>query len=138
MRNKGKSKQNEKKRPISEVDFKDISDRLKEEYLDRYEGEKSEILSTTRFDKNSDLSRTYLGKTSIVKESKITTEEKNLISEQGYNAEKNLLDSTKCQIPLDTGPSKSSMSKSHYLHCKSLHSLPKFASKTQRIQIGKE
>ena len=28
------------------------------------------------------------------------------------------------------------MSKSHYLQCKSLHSLPKFASKTQRIQVG--
>ena len=28
------------------------------------------------------------------------------------------------------------MSKSHYLGCKSLHSLPKFASKTQRIQVG--
>ena len=28
------------------------------------------------------------------------------------------------------------MSKSYYLHCKFLHSLPKFASKTQRIQAG--
>ena len=28
------------------------------------------------------------------------------------------------------------MSKSHYLCCKSLHSLPKFALKTQRIQVG--
>ena len=28
------------------------------------------------------------------------------------------------------------MSKSHYLHCKSLHLLPQFASKTQRIQVG--
>ena len=28
------------------------------------------------------------------------------------------------------------MSKSYYLHCKSLHSLPKFASKTKRIQVG--
>ena len=27
------------------------------------------------------------------------------------------------------------MSRSHYLRCKSLHSLPKFASKTQRIQV---
>ena len=27
------------------------------------------------------------------------------------------------------------MSRSHYLHCKSLHSLPKFASKTHRIQV---
>ena len=28
------------------------------------------------------------------------------------------------------------MSKSFYMQCKSLHSLPKFASKTQRIQVG--
>ena len=28
------------------------------------------------------------------------------------------------------------MSKLHYLHCKSLHSLPKIASRTQRIQVG--
>ena len=34
------------------------------------------------------------------------------------------------------GASKSFMSKSHYLHCRSLHSLPKFASKMQRIQVG--
>ena len=47
-----------------------------------------------------------------------------------------LLDGTECQILLDTGTSKLYMSKSHYLHCKSLHSLPKFASKTQRIQVG--
>ena len=37
---------------------------------------------------------------------------------------------------MDTGESKSFMSKSHYLYCKSLLSLPKIASKTQRIQVG--
>ena len=47
-----------------------------------------------------------------------------------------MLDGTECQILLDTGVSKSFKSKSYYLHCKSLHSLPKFASKTQRIQVG--
>ena len=36
----------------------------------------------------------------------------------------------------DTGASKSFMFKPYYLHCKALHSLPKFASKTQRIQVG--
>ena len=46
------------------------------------------------------------------------------------------MDGTECQILLDTGASKSFMSKSHYLHCKSLHSLPKFAPKTQRIHVG--
>ena len=40
-----------------------------------------------------------------------------------------------CQILLDTGVSKSYMSKSYYLRCKALHDLPKFASKTQRIQV---
>ena len=54
---------------------------------------------------------------------------------QDYTVDK-LLDGTECQILLDTGASKAFISKSHYLHCKSLHSLPKFASKTQRIQVG--
>ena len=36
----------------------------------------------------------------------------------------------------DTGASKSFMSTSHYLCCKSLHSLPKFVSKTQRTEVG--
>ena len=46
------------------------------------------------------------------------------------------MDGTECQILLDTGASKSFMTKSYYLHCKALHSLPTFASKTQRIQVG--
>ena len=78
---------------------------------------------------------TYLGRVNIARENKVTAEEKFLIS--GYTTGK-LLDGTECQILLDTGTSKSFMSKSHYLHCKSLHLLPKFASKTQRIQAGNE
>ena len=46
-----------------------------------------------------------------------------------------LLDGTECQILLDTGASESFMSKSYYMHCKSLHSLPKFAPKMQRIKV---
>ena len=46
-----------------------------------------------------------------------------------------LLDRTECQTLLDTGASKSFMSKSHYLQCKSLHSVLKFASKMQTIQV---
>ena len=62
-------------------------------------------------------------------------EETFLISEQWYTIGK-LLDGTECQILLNTGASKSFISKSHYLHCKSLHSLPKCASRTQKIQVG--
>ena len=47
-----------------------------------------------------------------------------------------LLDGTECQILLNMGASKSFMSKSYYMCCTSLHSLPTFASKIQRIQVG--
>ena len=40
------------------IDLIDFSDRSREEYLDRYEGVTSEILNTTRFDENIDLSTT--------------------------------------------------------------------------------
>ena len=62
-------------------------------------------------------------------------EEKFSIIEQGYRVGK-LLYGTECHILLDNGASKSFMSKSHYLCCKSPHSLPKFVPKTQRIQVG--
>ena len=45
------------------------------EYLDRYEGVKSEILNTTRFDENSDLSMTYLGRSSMTRNDKMVVEE---------------------------------------------------------------
>ena len=78
---------------------------------------------------------TYLGRIDITRASKIKAEEKFPVKEQGYTVGK-LLDSTECQILLHIGASKSFMSKSHYLWYKSLHSWPKFASKTQRIQVG--
>ena len=112
-----------------------MPDILKEEYLDVYEGIQSEILSITRFDENSDLSTTYLGKADRSKNNKIKAEESFPILKQGYTMGK-LLNSTECQILLDTGASKSFMSKPYYMCCKSLHSLPKFTSKTQRIQVG--
>ena len=47
-----------------------------------------------------------------------------------------ILNGEECQILLDTGASKSYMLKLYYLRCKALHDLPKFASETQRIQVG--
>ena len=49
-------------RDMIELDFGQTPSILKEEYLDVYEGIQSEILNTTRFDENSDLCTTYLGK----------------------------------------------------------------------------
>ena len=71
----------------------------------------------------------------MMRETTIKSEERFTISEQGYVVGK-LLDDTECQILLDVGASKSYMSESYYLRWKSSHSLPKFTSKTQRIQVG--
>ena len=100
-----------------------------------YEGIQLEVISTTRFDENSNFRTTYLGRIDTVRGNMIKAEERFSISELGYTIGK-LLDGTECQILLDTGPSKSFMSKSHYLCCKSLHSSPEFTSKTQRMQVG--
>ena len=125
----------EEERDRLELDFGHTPDKLKKEYLVVYEGIQSEILSTSRFDENSDISTTYLGKVDQSKNNKIKAEESFPIADQGYTIGK-LLDGTECQILLDTGDSKSFMSKSHYLCCKSLYSVPKFESNMQRIQVG--
>ena len=100
----------EEERDILELDFGQTLDILREEYLDVYEGIQSKILSTTRFEENSDLSTTYFGKADRSENNKIKAEESFPISEQGYTTGK-LLDETECQILLDTGASKSFMSK---------------------------
>ena len=78
---------------------------------------------------------TYLGKINIIRNHKFAAEVMFQMSEQGYTTGK-LLDGTDCQTLLDTGACKSFMSKSYYLYCRLLHSLPKFALKAQRIQVG--
>ena len=113
----------EEERDILELDFGQTPDILKEEYLEVYDGIQSEILSTTRFDENLDLSITYLEKQIGQRIQKLKQERPFPISEQGYTMRK-LLVSTECQILLDTGASKSFMSKLYYMHCKSLHSVP--------------
>ena len=45
---------------FTKLDFASMPQKLCEEYLDIYEGIQSEIVNTTRFDENSDLSTTYL------------------------------------------------------------------------------
>ena len=97
-----------------DLDFGDTPEKLKGGYLDTYGGIQSEVISTTRFDEISDLSKTHLGRIDITRTSKIKTEEKFHVSEHGSIIGK-LLDGTECQILLDTGASKSFMSKSHYL-----------------------
>ena len=93
------------------------------------------MVYANKFNENSDLSTTYLGQTKMTRDKKIRVEERFPITSQGFASGK-LLDGTDCQILLDTSATKSYMSKSYYLQCRSLHALPKFTSNTQRIQVG--
>ena len=132
--NKYKHKPNTDDREFKELDFGVTLQKLQEEYMDIYEGIYSEIVKSNRFDKNSDLSTTHLGRVDK-RDQQLKVGESFPISEYGYIFGK-LLDGTECQLLLDMGASKSFRSKSFYMSCKSLHSLPKFASKTQRTQVG--
>ena len=61
---------------LLEVNLVDYSDRSKEEHLQRYEGVKSEIVDTTRFDENPDISTTYLGKINMTCNKNLMVEER--------------------------------------------------------------
>ena len=118
-----------------DIDFGLYPDVTKTRYLDVYEDIHAEMVYASKFDENSDLSTTYLGQTNMTRNTKIKAEERFPITGQGFASGK-LLDDTECKILLDTGATKSYMSKSYYLRCKALHALPKFSSNTQRIQVG--
>ena len=100
-------------RQFEELDFGTIPQILQEEYMDVYEGIHSDIVSSNRFNENSDISMTYLGKAKGNRD-KLKKEESFLISENGYTLGR-LLDGTKFQLLLDTGMSKSFVSKSFYI-----------------------
>ena len=98
-----------------ELNFGTVPWNLQEEYLDVYEGIQSDVVSSSRFDENSDISTTYLGKIESKEGQDILKAEESFpISESGYTLGR-LLDGTKCQLLLDTGASRSFMSKSFYM-----------------------
>ena len=94
------------------VDIEFEGDRLKEEYFDKYHDIYTEISQVTRIYESIDLRTTYLGKMDMTRSMIIKAEEKFPISGQGYT-NGNLLDNTECNILIDTGASKSYMSKSY-------------------------
>ena len=123
-----------KKGEALDIDFGLYPDVTKGRYLDVYEDIYAEMVYASKFDENSDLSMTYLGQADMTRSTKFKAEERFPITGQGFASVK-LLDGRECQILLDTGATKSYMSKSYYLQCKTLHALLKFSSNTQRIQV---
>ena len=100
----------EEERETLDVDFGLYPDVIKSRYLDVYECVYAEMVYANKFNENSDLSMTYLGQTKMMRDTKIKAKERFPITVQGFASGK-LLDSTECQILLDTGATKSYMSK---------------------------
>ena len=99
---------------FKELDFSATPQKLQEEYMDIYQEIHSEVVSSNIFDENSDISTTYLGRVDKENQDKLKAEELFPMSEHGYTLGR-LLDGTECQLLLDTGASKSFMSKSFYM-----------------------
>ena len=125
----------EKESLNAHVNFGGSPNKLKTEYLDVYEGVYAEIISSDRFDKDTDLSTTYLGQIDMTRDMEVKAEENFPITICGYMKGK-LIDGMECDILVNTGASKSYMSKSYFMRCKCLHSLPKFTPTTTRIEVG--
>ena len=96
-----------------------------------YEGVYTEVISTNKFDKDTDLSTTYLGPVDMTRNTEVKAEENFPMTARGYTRGQ-LLDGADCDVLIETGASKSYMSKSYFLQCKLLHMMPKFTSSTKR------
>ena len=96
------------------LNFGKSPEKLKADYLDVYEGVYMEVISTDRFDEDSNLITTYLGQVDMDRDTEVKEEESFPMSARGYTNGQ-LLDGTDCEILIDTGMSKSYMSKSYFL-----------------------
>ena len=114
------------------LNFGNSPENLKSEYLDVYKGVYAEVISTDKFNEDTDTSTTYLGLVDMISNTEVKAEENFPMTARGYTRV-HLLDGTDCDVLIDTGTSKSYMSKSYFLQCKLLQAMPKFTSAMQRI-----
>ena len=80
--------------------FRESLEIMRNRYMDVYDEIYAEVVSTSKFDENIDLSTTYLGRIDMKREEVMKTEESFPISEQGFVMGK-LLNGEECQILLD-------------------------------------
>ena len=67
-----------------DIDFRESQEIMKRRYMDVYDDIYAEVVMTSRFDENVDLSRTYLGRIDMKREEVMKAEESFPISEQGF------------------------------------------------------
>ena len=65
----------EKELVSADVNFGRTPEKLKAEYLDVYEGVYAEVISTDRFNEDTDLSTSYLGQVDMTRSIEVKAEE---------------------------------------------------------------
>ena len=79
-----------------DIDFRESQEIMKSRYMDVYDDIYAEVVMTSRFDENVDLSMTYLGRIDMKREEVMKAEESFPISEQGFVMGK-LMNGEECQ-----------------------------------------
>ena len=80
-----------------DIDFGESLEVMRNRYMDIYNKVYAEVVTTSRFDENVDLSTTYLGRIDMKREEMLKAEESFPISEPGFVTGK-LMNGEECQI----------------------------------------
>ena len=105
------------------------------EYLDKYHGITSEINVNMEYYDAVDVTTTYLGHESIKITDTFRPEQPFQIYSNCHTWEQ-FIGGGMLDIFLDTGASKSYMSKGFYMRHPPLHKYPKFSSTVRNLQVG--
>ena len=66
------------------IDFSGVTEKVKSDYLDVYDGVYAEVVSTNRFDEDTDLSITYLGQIGMSRKTEVKAEESFAMNAAGH------------------------------------------------------
>ena len=105
------------------------------EYMDKYQGITSELNVNMEYDDAVDVTTTYLGQESI-RLTDIFKPEQAFPIYSNCHARGQFVGGESIDILLDTGASKSYMSKAFYMRHTHLHKYPKFHSTIRNLQVG--
>ena len=83
------------------IDFSGVSEKLKPDYLDVYDGVYAEVISSNRFDEDTDPSTTYLGQVDMSRKTEVKAEESFTMNVAGHTRGE-LIDGTECEILIVT------------------------------------
>ena len=108
---------------------------LMEEYLDKFDTITNKLQDTKSFHDNRDVSTTYLGKGQTTRNDEFQPQLSFPIDVSSHTHVK-VVGGNNLDVLVDTGASKSYMSKAYYMKNPNLHVLPKYETHIRSLQVG--